>query len=216
MRRQAGHFALTGLMLAIALQAGAVSTAVTAVDTAGDCDPLVVPTTVDELGFAPAFPVGERLGTFIPTVQRKIACALTDNVPQQNAIVSIVNQQSVAYTDVWYVAEPETLLSNADGLINGMLAFKIDRVGSNVTLDFESGAADGIFSPGERWTFIIQDYVNTLGLPSNAFTEIGVPSSVVLGKTSSGSIIAVPEPATAALIALGVVALASARRATRR
>lgn len=205
------HAALIGLTLAIAFRADAMPAAVSSVDTPG-CDALAVPTQVDELGYAPAFPVGERLTTVVPTIQRKTACAETDDVPQQNAIVTIFNSQTTAYTEVWYVAEPETSISNADGLINGNLAFKIDRQGANVTLDFENGAADGILSPGERWTFIIQDYVNTLGLPANAFTEIGIPSSVVSGKTSSGSIIAIPEPGTAALLCLGLIALRAGRR----
>ena len=109
------------------------------------------------------------------------------------------------------------MISNPDGLINGLPAFKIDKVGVNQPLTVESGAPDGIFSPGERWIFIIQDYVNGLSLPPTAFSEIDIPSAVLVGKTSSGSIIAlpIPEPGTAALVALGLAAL-SCRRSGRR
>ena len=121
---------------------------------------------------------------------------------------------SVSFTDVWYVAEPATGLTNDDGTINGMHAFKIDTAGANAPLISESINANGVFEPSEVWTFIIQDYTNSAGLPASAFTEIGVPS---FGPNSSGSIVGnpVPEPGTATLVAAGLVGLALYRGARR-
>ena len=103
----------------------------------------------------------------------------------------------------------ETSLTNFDGLVNGMLAFKIDYLGVNRSLIFEDMIMDGIFQPGETWGFIIQDYQNMFGLPPSALGSIGVPS---LGDTlSSGSIIAIPEPATLCLLGLGGLLLRKRR-----
>ena len=60
---------------------------------------------------------------------------------------------------------------------------------------------DGVWMPGETWTFIIIDYTNALGLPAALYDSIGVPST--LSPPSSGSIIAVPEPSFVATGLLG-------------
>ena len=109
----------------------------------------------------------------------------------------------------------ETLFSNIDGFVNGADAFRIDAVGANTPLIFESGVADGIWSAGEIWHFVIQDYTNIFGDPPSAFTSPGVPSPAGAGG-SSGSIIAVtPEPSTALLLLPGLAALAWRRRRAR-
>ncbi|MBA7694134.1 hypothetical protein ES703_102741 [subsurface metagenome] len=106
------------------------------------------------------------------------------------------------WTDLWYVADPETALTNDDGWINGELAFKIDAVGVNTPLVWESVAFDGIFIPGETWEFIIQNYTNQLGLAPSLLGSIGVPSSP--DTISTGSIIAIPAPGAILLGSLGV------------
>src|SRR6185503_3997385 len=95
-------------------------------------------------------------------------------IPNQK--VSITNLNPYAFTDLWYVADPQTNASNLDGAVNGFPAFKIDQVGVNKPLISESIITDGIFDPGETWVFLIQDFANNTlpaSLPS-AFASIGV------------------------------------------
>lgn len=183
----------------------AVPTPVSHVETP-ECDPLFVPQLVDELGFSPPFPLDERIDA-AATFTNEPACPLMDIPGLPNALVVMTNLTTPprAFREVWYVKDRETSYTNFDGIVNGEPAFKIDTVGMNTPLVFESIAADGIFAPGEVWHFIIQDYTNTLGLPPFLYDSIGVPSTV--SPPSSGSIIAieVPEPGfgCAALLACG-------------
>lgn len=110
----------------------------------------------------------------------------------------------VPWFDVWYVADPETTLTNHDGWVNGGLAFKIDSIGVNRPLVFESMTVDDIFEPGEMWAFIIQDYTNMWQLPPSAFGSIGVGSLSMGDPFSSGSIIAIPAPGAILLGGIGV------------
>lgn len=204
--------ALVSAALWLALPASAVSTLVVSADTP-PCDVLSIPTTaVDELGIAPPFPVGEQIGVAAATTTTSACSTLTaDNPLVVNALVSITNLNAIAFSAVWYVADYDTTITNIDGTVLTVPAFRIDAVGTNQPLVSESGAVDGIFSPGETWTFIIQDYANTFALSAAAINSIGLPSA---GLGSSGSIIAlpVPEPTPAALLGLGLLGIASVRR----
>jgi hypothetical protein len=62
----------------------------------------------------------------------------------------MTNLTALDFDDVWYVADPETTLTNVDGLVNGELAFKIDTAGINVSLIAEIGGfLPGVFEAGE-------------------------------------------------------------------
>lgn len=173
-----------------------------------ECDPLFIPELVDELGFAPPFPLDERLDA-VATFTQQPACPMMDDPSKPNALVTMTNLTVPprAFTDVWYVKDRETMISNPDG-VAGMpgvapeQAFKIDFVGVNHPLVAESFAMDGIWAPGESWTFIIQDYMNLLGLSPALYDSIGVPSTI--SPPSSGSIIAVPEPSMGLLAFAGL------------
>lgn len=210
MRFSLRHAALSGLIVLLSFGATAVPLAVVAADTPG-CDVLAVPPAVDELGLPGGFPPGEQIDAF-PLAIVGVACAATNNPVLGDPVVSMTNiNPGIAFDNVWYVANPGTAFSNVDGTVNGQIAFKIDTAGVNTPLIFESILADGIFAPGEEWRFIVQDYTNGLGLPPSAILAPGIPD----GPSSAHIIatIATPEPGTAALLALGLTALAARRRA---
>ncbi len=136
-----------------------------------------------------------------------------------NYLITIVNQSENYWSNLHYVADPETTFTNDDGEAQDLkapgwtLAFRIDSVGLNQPLVFESMTADNIFEPGETWQFLVQDYNNSLGLaPSlldswDGINQGQISNASAGGPPSSASIIAVPEPATAMLlfISAGVI-----------
>jgi PEP-CTERM motif len=211
--RSLGLASLTILIVTAAPVAFAVPTPTAFVDTP-TCDSLSGAPINDELGHLSVFPVGEKIDATATYNVSSFACLPTKIFGVADAIVRMVNLNSVSFTDVWYVAEPATTFTNVDGTINGEIAFKIDTVGINTPLLNESITANGIFEPGEFWTFVVQDYMNGSGLAASDFLEIGVPS---FGPASSASIVAapVPEPGTFVLVAIGLTGLAASRRSRR-
>lgn len=176
----------------------------------GRQDPLWVPPLVHELGNQPPFPDREWIrSSDIETTYTPCPLNWEDgNPPRPNIEVTITNMTGRNWSDLWYVADPETALTNDDGWINGELAFKIDNIGLNKPLVYEDNW-NGIFEAGETWRFVIQNYANALGLAASDFRSIGVPSA---SPPSSGSIIAIPEPATIGLLGLGALSLLRRKR----
>ena len=162
----------------------------------GRQDPLWTPLWVHELGVNPPgaalFPQNELISA-TDTLTEEISCPENYDPSFGSVLVSITNLTGKAWTSLWYVADPETSLTNDDGWINGGLAFKIDKVGLNQPLVFESMNQDSVFEIGETWDFIIQNYTNQLGLAPSALASVGVPTAGDV--LSSGSIIArIPNP----------------------
>ena len=238
---------LTAFATSLAITAGSAQAVVVEVGFQNDpdcCDNLLVPKVVDELGRGVVngppqagypFPADETIRV-ASTFTDEIACEEKDNPDMINALVSITNitfpQQT--FDQVWYVGNPNTYLSNVDGYVNQLgyedlgagLAFRIDTEGKNRPLVSESMNDDGIFEPGETWTFIIQDFSTGLGGPTaDKIDSIGVaggsllsPGGVASDYMSSGSIIAfpIPEPGVAMLFGSALVAFAAKGRRMRR
>ncbi len=197
-------------VLLVANFAAAVPTEVDFQD--GPQDPLFVPPIVHELGIGASsaqpgpFPPNEEIAAYDePTDETACIEDPQDDPSIPNALVTMTNLTGIDWEEVWYVADPETTLTNFDGWVNGQLAFKIDKVGVNTPLVYESKIPDNIFQAGETWKFIIQDYQNSLGGPASALDSIGVPSPGY--PPSTGSIIAIPEPVTIVMLLLGVSGL---------
>jgi hypothetical protein len=215
------------LALQIAGLVEALPTQVVHIETP-QCDPLVIPSNVDELGDPLNFPSDEWLAhTTVGTANP--VCLATDLPALLDFEVSITNLTTRDFQEVWYVADPETTITNFDGEANEIgfpplqEAFRIDNAtsdpgGSHHPLLSESGPADGIWQAGETWNFVLQDYTNSSGLPADAFMSRGVGDGSS-DPTSSGSIItvAVPEPGSMLLMVLGFLGLclASCRRSRK-
>ena len=196
---------LLALVVFVNNNARAVPTNVSYLDI-GNQDPLLVPNVVHELGMnqptGGSFPQNEQIWAYyLPHVDYTPCLQSPDNPNISNPLVGIQNLTGREWTDVWYIADIGTVLNNDDGWVNGGLAFKIDNVGINTPLVFESMTPDGIFEPMEVWEFVIQDYANAFGISPMAVFSIGVPSTG--DQLSSGSIIAIPAPGAILLTCLG-------------
>jgi hypothetical protein len=187
------------------------------------CDPLFIPQDVDEIGTILPFPLDEALDSVSTTTTFPV-CTATDDVLMPEELVFITNLTGRDLTEVWYIANNETRISNFDGYAND-IGFAVDldnetfRIDSDISdpggahhpLVGESGVLNDIWEAGETWEFILQDYGNLFGLPGSALTSIGVgDASGVPGVIdSSGSIIAipqVPEPGSTVLALLAMSA----------
>jgi len=145
--------------------------------------------------------------------------------------VRIQNLTGRYFLELYYVGDVknngtlQTTFTNYDERVGDLstgpsykgLAFKIDHVGLNTPLVYESITWDNIFEPNEYWCFVIQEYANTLLLGPALLGSVGVnPLGAIAAASagnpaSSGSIIT-PEPATLSLLALGGLALLRRRK----
>jgi len=225
--------AVIALLLTTAGQVSALPTIVNHFDDPTHCDPLFIPSLVDEIGDPGAgFPVDEILSHEDLGITAPV-CLPSDLPAIPDALVSITNLSGRDFDEVWYVADRDTTITNYDGFANdfafpgGQEAFRIDRLASDLLglhhpLIAEDATPDGIWEAGETWEFVLQDYGNLAGLPPDAITSIGVgdASVDVLGfVASSGSIIAipsiVPEPGSLVLVLLGMSSLGLITRRQR-
>ncbi len=172
----------------------------------------------EELGIG--FPANELISTANQGTTQVTSCHLGpgDSPGIPNAVISMTNLTKRSFYEPWYVADPETTITNYDGWIgnaalgDGQFAFMIDNMGVNQPLTGGDVNGNFAFDPGETWTFILQDYVNAAGGPPEALDSIGIASVSAGWPPSTGSIIAIPEPATLSLLGLGGVAVLIRRR----
>ncbi len=172
-------------------------------------------TDMEELGIG--FPADELIAAREVAWEGHIPCPtdyLTNNVVQ----IEIDNLTGREWTELYYVADPETFLSNVDELVEDQsapgftLAFQIDGGGLNTPLVYESMNQDGIFEVGETWGFVIQDYNNSLALSPALLDSYGVAFASQGGPPSSGSIIAIPEPNVIVMVLMAGGGLVFVRR----
>lgn len=191
----------------------ATPVSVTHQDIPGCCDTLSVPINVDELG-TNVFPPNETILSS-DQLSSYLSCPTKANPGVVGTQVSITNLTGRSFTDLWYVADPETTFTNIDGQVNNEHAFKIDSVGLNRPLIIESINPNGIFEVGEQWDFVIDGYFNTFGLPASQFQSVGLVGSLSGGDSkSSASIIAIPiipEPSAGLLATIGFCLLYTRR-----
>jgi hypothetical protein len=174
---------------------------------------------IEELGTGPLFPADELISA-VWTLTQTPACGATDDPTMPNALVEITNLTGTYWDNLFYVADPETSFSNVDGLAMSYAApgviteaFRIDAVGVNRNLVFESMTSDGIFEPGEIWAFIIQDYGNAFGLTPDVMGSLDFAGASFGDSLSTGSIVQmVPAPGSLALLALGGLVTIRRRR----
>lgn len=176
----------------------------------------------EELGTGAAFPVDELISA-VATFTNITACPTSDDPGMPNVLVVMTNLSGRDWTDLYYVGDPDTTFSNVDGIgvsaaapgVSG-LAVRLDMLGVNRSLLAESGAVDGVFSAGETWEFILQDWSNPFGLGPDMMGSLDFAGASAFDFASTGSIVQfVPAPGTSALLGLGgLVSLRRRRTAT--
>ncbi len=197
------------LALGIAGPAGAFPVSAPYSDGA-TCDSIhPEPTLTHELGTGAAFPMDESIvvSSIVP-ISGIFGCVIADLV--NDHLITILNTSGRPWQDLYFVADPGFGFFNRDGIIasgglQGLLAFKIDSVGGNTSL-VESIAADGIFEPGESWTFAVINFGDgvTPGLVPS-FGSLGLDAA---GTDSNASIVANPAPTPMPLVGMGLVGIA--------
>jgi hypothetical protein len=183
------------------------------------CDDHGPQTFVEEFGDPSVFAPEEHFA-HASTFTNFSACTMTDSPTIPNALVVITNLTGRYLQDLYYVADEGTTFSNIDGGAFGAgsptvrtPAFRIDELGANKNLIFESMTFDGILEPGETWQFIVQDYGNPSGLSADALFSVGLagdsPNFGVVDSSASIVTTQVPAPASAVL---GLAGLSLLRR----
>ena len=172
------------------------------------CDSLPPQTLTHELGTGAAFPLDESIAvtSIVPFSGSVGGCGSGDLV--NDHLITILNTSGRPWQDLFFLADVGIEFMNRDGAIaeTGGSTFKIDSLGGNASL-VESIAADGIFEPGESWTFAVIDFGGAVapgaGVPN--FGSLGLGST---GTGSNASIVADPAPTPVPLVGMGLVGIA--------
>jgi len=181
------------------------------------CDNHGTRQAVEELGTV-IFPTDELISSSY-TQTTLSACAPHDDPGMVNYLVSITNLSGRDWTDLFYVGDLETFISNVDGEAFSAaapgavgLAFRIDAVGMNRNLVFESMSFDGVFQAGETWQFILQDFLDPAGGPPDDFSSLDFAGASAGLPGSTGSIVQMLIPSPGVLAMMGLGGLMSCRR----
>jgi len=141
--------------------------------------------------------------------------------------VHMTNVSGRAWKDLFFVADHGATIGNADGRVQDLLgapgvmtdAFRIDALGSNPNLLFESISQDGIFQPFEEWEFAVTNFGTGFNSVPPALISPGhfAGSSQISGFTGTnasivGTAAAVPEPSTGILVIIAAIAGLMQRR----
>src|SRR3954462_4725434 len=168
-----------------------------------------------ELGDATVFPIDRAIDYHTHRSYQLIGAA--DDGIANDWTLHMTNLSGQSWTNLFFVADAGATIGNADGTIEDIAqapgvttdAFHIDAAGVNANLLWESGAADGIFSPGEEWEFAITNFgTGAFTLPPELITPgifAASPPMVSLGGTNA-SFLASPVPEPGALPMLGALA----------
>jgi hypothetical protein len=183
------------------------------------CDTLPITTLTHELGLINPFPLNEALEiNFQPT--QNTVCVPQDGLAN-DWNVQIRNLSGIAWTDVHMVVDLGAQLGNSDGVIEDVAnapgiftdAMRIDSLGINNNLFFESGPVNNILDIGETWRFNVSNFNNNAALnqPPIFVTPGKFAGSSPLGPGNNGnaSILAnpVPEPGVISVVLGGAAAL---------
>jgi len=182
------------------------------------CDDHGMQQAFEELGTGPFFPADELIAAD-SFLTGDSACPPMDN-GIASSLVTITNLTNGLWENLYYVADPQTTFTNVDGRALSFanaavetIAFRIDAVGVNRPLVFESMTPDGIFEPGETWQFIVQNFTNAFGLPASSLGSLDFSGASDMDSLSAASIIQMrPVPTPGALTLLAMSGMVAARR----
>lgn len=191
------------------------------VDDPTHCDSHADYNLTHELGDAAVFPAEESI--FYDAKNMNVFVCVPDDGIANDYEIRMQNLSGVAWQDVTFVVDEGVNFSqgNYDGSVVDLssatgantLAFRIDSVGGNAPLVFESMTADDIWEIGEFWTIHVTNFGN--GSQTPVFDSVGVFGVGSGGfPPSTASILAnvVPEPASLGLLAAGAALLIGRRR----
>lgn len=193
------------------------------------CDVIPQQTLSHELGEGGFFPINESFKVNAVTPATFTVC-VPDDGQANDWIVDITNTSGIAWTNLFFVADDQMFIGNADGTMLDPFgppgiaptdAFRIDSVGLNNNLLGESLLNDGIFAPGESWRFNVSNFSHASGAAfppifqrPGIFANSETVNAAIPG-TASILAIPVPEPSTIGALVVAGCALLMRRRPRR-
>lgn len=140
--------------------------------------------------------------------------------PNAAFFVEMVNLTQTTWQDVFMVGDRGSRWLNADGFSGTFgpdaYVMKIDAVGLNAPLVFESDIVDGLFQPDELWRFNVTGFYDNFSGPNAEprFDSLGLnsPGPTSLSNASIVANVAVPVPAAIWLFGSALALVACRKR----